>query len=87
MLLSVFTVYDSCALVHAAASLVYRSPEMKAAIVKEVQKNVMPAIKEGHVKVVIHKPEFTFKDAAEAHKLKESGNHIGKILLKPGKLP
>lgn len=71
---------------HAVASLVYRTPDMKDAIVKEVQENVIPAIEDGQVEVVIHKV-FTFKQAAKAHKLKESGNHIGKILLKPGTLP
>ncbi|XP_040361528.1 quinone oxidoreductase PIG3 [Rosa chinensis] len=64
------------------AALVYRTPEMKTSIVEEVQGKVMPAIENGDVKLVIHKV-FTFEEAAEAHKLKKSGNHIGKILLHP----
>ncbi|XP_024157099.1 quinone oxidoreductase PIG3 [Rosa chinensis] len=64
------------------ASLLYRTPEMKTVIVKEVQEKVMPAIENGDVKLVIHNQVFTFEEAAEAHKLKKS-NLIGKILLHP----
>ncbi|KAF1895381.1 hypothetical protein Lal_00044031 [Lupinus albus] len=65
-----------------AAGLRSRSPENKAVIVSEVEKNVWPAIAEGKVKPVVYK-SFPFSDAAEAHRLMESSQHIGKILLFP----
>ncbi|KAK8585293.1 hypothetical protein V6N13_139227 [Hibiscus sabdariffa] len=65
-----------------AAALRTRSVEEKAAIVNEVEKNVWPAIMSGKVKPVIYQ-QFPLGEAAEAHRLMESGNHIGKILLLP----
>ncbi|XP_021740468.1 quinone oxidoreductase PIG3-like [Chenopodium quinoa] len=65
-----------------AAGLRNRTPENKALIVKEVEKNVWPAIKEKKVKPVVHK-YFSLSQAAEAHQLMESSKHIGKILLLP----
>ncbi|XP_021902315.1 LOW QUALITY PROTEIN: quinone oxidoreductase PIG3 [Carica papaya] len=62
------------------AALRPRSPENKAMIVKEVEKNVWPAIETGKVKPIIYK-EFSLSEAAEAHRLMESSTHIGKILL------
>lgn len=64
----------------AGAALRPRSPENKAMIVKEVEKNVWPAIETGKVKPIIYK-EFSLSEAAEAHRLMESSTHIGKILL------
>ncbi|XP_061363034.1 uncharacterized protein LOC133306692 isoform X2 [Gastrolobium bilobum] len=64
------------------ASLRVRSPENKAVIISEVEKNVWPAIAEGKVKPVIFK-SFPLSEAAEAHRLMESSQHIGKILLVP----
>ncbi|XP_022720522.1 quinone oxidoreductase PIG3-like isoform X2 [Durio zibethinus] len=63
-----------------AAALRTRSAEEKAAIVTEVGKNVWPAIISGKVKPVVYK-HFPLGEAAEAHRLMESGKHIGKILL------
>ncbi|XP_031742755.1 quinone oxidoreductase PIG3 isoform X2 [Cucumis sativus] len=65
-----------------AAGLRNRSPENKAVIVSEVEKIVWPAIAAGKVKPVIFK-YLPLSRAAEAHKLMESSNHIGKILLIP----
>ncbi|OIW13668.1 hypothetical protein TanjilG_08010 [Lupinus angustifolius] len=64
------------------AGLRSRSLENKAAIVSEVEKNVWPAIAEGKVKPVVYK-SFPLSKAAEAHRLMESSQHIGKILLFP----
>ncbi|XP_020220291.1 quinone oxidoreductase PIG3 [Cajanus cajan] len=64
------------------AALRSRSVENKAVIVSEVEKNVWPAIAEGKVKPVIYK-SFPLSEAAEAHRLMESSQHIGKILLVP----
>ncbi|KAK7412283.1 hypothetical protein VNO78_03736 [Psophocarpus tetragonolobus] len=65
-----------------AAGLRNRSLENKAVIVNEVEKNVWPAIAEGKVKPVVYK-SFPLSEAAEAHRLMESSQHIGKILLVP----
>ncbi|KAL4628880.1 hypothetical protein ACB092_05G269500 [Castanea dentata] len=65
-----------------SAGLRYRSPENKAVIVSEVEKNVWPAIVAGRVKPVIYK-YFPLSDAAEAHQLMEKSGHIGKLLLVP----
>ncbi|KAL5157220.1 Quinone oxidoreductase PIG3 [Glycine soja] len=64
------------------AGLRNRSLENKAVIVSEVEKNVWPAIAEGKVKPVVYK-SFPLSEAAEAHQLMESSQHIGKILLLP----
>ncbi|KAF5944476.1 hypothetical protein HYC85_018553 [Camellia sinensis] len=65
-----------------AAGLRNRSPENKAVIVREVEKNVWPAIMAGKVKPVVYK-YLQLSEAADAHQLVESSKHIGKILLVP----
>lgn len=52
----------------------------KAAIAQACLKNVWPAIESGSIKPVIHST-FPAKDAAKAHALMESNQHIGKIVL------
>lgn len=76
--------YTICLLInaYAAAGMRGRSAENKAEIVSEVEKNVWPAIGEGKVKPVVYK-HFPLSEAAEAHRLLESSQHIGKILLVP----
>jgi NADPH:quinone reductase-like Zn-dependent oxidoreductase len=59
-----------------------RSLENKAKIVKEVEKNVWPAIAAGKVKPIVYKT-FPLVEAADAHSLMENSSHIGKILLIP----
>lgn len=68
--------------VYVAAGLRTRSPENKALIVSEVEKIVWPAIAAGKVKPVVYK-SFPLSDAAEAHRVMESSEHVGKILLLP----
>ncbi|KAF5742247.1 oxidoreductase family protein [Tripterygium wilfordii] len=63
-----------------AAGLLSRSPENKAVIVSDVEKNVWPAITSGKVRPVISK-YLPLSEAAEAHRLMESSKHIGKIVL------
>ncbi|KAJ0018839.1 hypothetical protein Pint_10714 [Pistacia integerrima] len=65
-----------------ASTLRGRNPEDKEIIVREVEKNVWPAIMEGKVTPVVYK-YFPVCEAAEAHRLMESSKHIGKILLFP----
>jgi NADPH2:quinone reductase len=57
-----------------------RSIEFKAALAAEVEKNVWPIIEQGKFKPVIFK-EFSLSQAAQAHELMESSQHIGKIVL------
>ncbi|PPR89066.1 hypothetical protein GOBAR_AA31621 [Gossypium barbadense] len=64
------------------AALRPRNPENKAMVVNEVEKNVWPEIVAGKVKPIIYK-SFPLSEAVEAHKLMESNEHIGKILLVP----
>ncbi|KAK6264791.1 hypothetical protein QUC31_012997 [Theobroma cacao] len=64
------------------AALRPRSHENKAMVVNEVEKNVWPAIAAGKVKPIIYK-SFPLSETGEAHRLMESSDHIGKILLVP----
>jgi len=57
-----------------------RDAAFKAALAKEVQKNVWHLIEDGKFKSVIYKT-FSLTDAAKAHALMESNEHIGKIVL------
>jgi len=63
-----------------ATSLRSRPPEQKASIVAAVRSAVWPFIAAGRIKPVIH-AVFPLGEAARAHALMESGEHVGKILL------
>jgi NADPH:quinone reductase-like Zn-dependent oxidoreductase len=58
-----------------------RDPAFKAALAAEVEKNVWPLIARGAVKPIIYKI-LPLSAAAEAQRLMESSEHIGKILLR-----
>ena len=57
-----------------------RSIEFKTAIAKALQEKVWPLLEIGAIKPVIHSI-FAAADAAKAHTLMESNQHIGKIVL------
>ena len=57
-----------------------RTVAQKAAVADGVRKNVWPLIESGKVRPVIFKT-FALAEASEAHRLMESSNHIGKIVL------
>ena len=57
-----------------------RTVAQKAAIAEAVRQNVWPLLESGKVRPVIFKT-FPLADASEAHRLMESSNHIGKIVL------
>ncbi len=63
-----------------ATSLRARPLEQKAAIVAAVREHVWPLISAGQVVPVIDRI-LPLADAADAHRLMESGTHTGKILL------
>jgi putative PIG3 family NAD(P)H quinone oxidoreductase len=64
-----------------AAGLRARPAAEKAAVVAETQANVWPMIEAGTVRPVVDRV-LTLDDAAEAHRLMESSEHIGKVLLR-----
>jgi putative PIG3 family NAD(P)H quinone oxidoreductase len=57
-----------------------RSDAEKARLIAEVEANIWPWVNSGGIKSLIYK-SFPIKLAAEAHKMMESGAHIGKIIL------
>lgn len=57
-----------------------RSPEFKAAIVAKLIAHVWPLLESGKIKPVIFKT-FPLEQAAQAHLLMESSQHVGKIML------
>jgi putative PIG3 family NAD(P)H quinone oxidoreductase len=65
-----------------ATSLRARPAADKARIVAGVQRQVWPLVEAGAVKPVIH-TTLPLAAAAEAHRLMEASDHIGKILLLP----
>ncbi len=63
-----------------ATSLRSRPREQKAAIVQAVLAGVWPAVESGDVKPVVDRV-LPLADAAEAHRVMESSEHIGKVVL------
>ena len=57
-----------------------RTVEEKGAIADAVEKAVWPLVEAGKIRPVVY-ATFPLKRAAEAHRLMESGSHIGKIVL------
>ena len=57
-----------------------RDAAFKAALVADVYKHVWPIIENEKFNPVIYKT-FPLEDAAKAHELMESSEHIGKIVL------
>jgi NADPH:quinone reductase-like Zn-dependent oxidoreductase len=66
-----------------ATTLRARSADDKARIVAGVREQVWPLISAGTVRPVIDRT-MPMSQAAEAHRLLESSDHLGKILLIPG---
>lgn len=64
-----------------AAGLRARPLVEKSGVVAETHANVWPLIESGAVRPVIDRV-LTLDDAAEAHRLVESSEHIGKVLLR-----
>lgn len=57
-----------------------RSVAEKAAIAEALKMKVWPLLESGRVKPILHRV-FALEDACSAHRLMESGEHIGKIVL------
>jgi NADPH:quinone reductase len=58
-----------------------RTIAQKAAVAEGVRRNVWPLLAARRVRPIIH-ATFPLAEAAEAHRLMETSNHIGKIMLK-----
>ncbi|MFE2867900.1 zinc-binding dehydrogenase [Embleya sp. NPDC059259] len=56
-----------------------RSAAQKAAIVADVQRHVWPMIESGAVRLVVDRT-LPMSEAAEAHRVMESGGHTGRIV-------
>lgn len=63
-----------------ASTLRARTPAQKGEIARAVRAHVWPLIESGTVKPVIH-ATFPLRSAGDAHRLLESGQHIGKVVL------
>lgn len=57
-----------------------RSSSEKAGIAKKLREHIWPLIEQGSIRPLIT-ARFSLADAPAAHRLMESGNHIGKIIL------
>jgi len=57
-----------------------RDVAFKAAIAQNLEKHVWPFLASGKIKPVIYRT-FAAEDAAAAHTLMESSEHMGKIVL------
>ena len=64
-----------------AAGLRARPPQQKAAIVAETTNAVWPFVEAGAVRPIVDRV-LPLDDAADAHRLMDSSEHIGKILLR-----
>jgi putative PIG3 family NAD(P)H quinone oxidoreductase len=63
-----------------ATTLRPRPVEEKAAIVAAVREHVWPLVEAGKVRPIVHS-RVSMSDAADAHRLVESSDHLGKVLL------
>jgi NADPH2:quinone reductase len=57
-----------------------RPVEFKGAIARNLRERIWPLIEAGRIKPVVYKT-FPLEQASEAHKLMESSQHIGKLVL------
>ncbi|MFL6574762.1 MAG: zinc-binding dehydrogenase, partial [Burkholderiales bacterium] len=57
-----------------------RPVEFKGSIARNLHEKIWPLIEAGKIKPVVYRT-FPLGEAAEAHRLMESSQHIGKIVL------
>jgi putative PIG3 family NAD(P)H quinone oxidoreductase len=67
-------------LIVTGSTLRHRAASEKARLMRAVEEKIWSHIKKGSVKPLIYNT-FPMRNAADAHKLMESGAHIGKIVL------
>ena len=69
-------------LVVTGSTLRARSVAFKTEIGCNLLERVWPLLEEGRIRPVIHQ-QFALAEAAQAHALMESSQHIGKLVLRP----
>ena len=57
-----------------------RSVAFKSLVADEIARSVWPFVEEGRLKPIVH-ATFPLAEAADAHRLMEAGDHVGKIVL------
>lgn len=67
-------------LVLTGSTLRARPAGFKADLADELRREVWPHLEAGRIRPVVH-AAFPLEDAAEAHRLMDSGDHVGKIVL------
>jgi NADPH2:quinone reductase len=67
-------------LTHIGSTLRSRTPAEKAALIDELRTHVWPLLENGSIKPQVYQT-FPLAQAAQAHALMDSGQHIGKIVL------
>jgi putative PIG3 family NAD(P)H quinone oxidoreductase len=67
-------------LILTGSTLRARSAKFKAALADELTREVWPHLEAGRIRPIIH-ATFPLADAAGAHRLMDSGDHVGKIVL------
>ncbi|MEQ1637753.1 MAG: NAD(P)H-quinone oxidoreductase [Methylococcales bacterium] len=70
-------------LTYSGSTLRARDDAFKALIAEQLFKNIWPLLSTGQIKPVIH-AVYALEEAAKAHVLMESSQHIGKIMLAVG---
>jgi NADPH2:quinone reductase len=70
-------------LVLTGSTLRARPAEFKAALAAELRDEVWPYLEAGRIRPVVH-AVFPLADTAGAHRLMDSGEHVGKIVLRVG---
>lgn len=68
-------------LTYTGSTLRTRPVEFKSRTARELEAKVWPEIAQGKIRVVTHRT-FPLAEAAQAHALMESSQHVGKILLR-----
>ncbi len=69
-------------LVYTGSTLRSRPDDFKKEITGQLHEKVWPRIEAGDIRIHIHKI-FPLRQAADAHRLMESAEHVGKIILEP----
>jgi putative PIG3 family NAD(P)H quinone oxidoreductase len=67
-------------LILTGSTLRARPVEFKSALAEELRSEVWPHLESGRIRPVVHST-FPLEDAAGAHRLMDSGEHVGKIVL------
>jgi NADPH2:quinone reductase len=73
-------------LILTGSTLRARSVEFKAALADALRREVWPHLEAGRIRPVIHST-FPLTDSAGAHRLMDSGDHVGKIVLEVPVIP